>query len=88
MARQAIIPVRHSSCTSAGMPNLPAAMICRWALASARAPAAGSTGALPNGRVSWPTPFAIRVCQSPCRAASDCRGATSPSASSTPIQMA
>ena len=45
VACQAASPVRHSSCTMAGMPCRPAAMIWRWLRATARAPSAGVTGA-------------------------------------------
>ncbi len=44
-------------------------MIWRWLLASARAPSAGLTGAVPYGRVSCPTPSLISVSQGPVRAA-------------------
>ena len=49
-------PVRHSSWTWAGMPSLLLAAIRAGAAASERAPGTGSTGAVPNGRVSCPSP--------------------------------
>ncbi len=56
VACQALKPVRHSSWTRAGIPNLLLATICACAAASERAPATGSTGFVPNGRVSCPRP--------------------------------
>ena len=41
VACQAASPVRHSSCTRAGIPSRPAATIWRWVSATARAPSAG-----------------------------------------------
>ena len=52
VADQAAKPVRHSSCATAGMPNRLAATIRSCSLASARIPAAGATGPVPNMRVS------------------------------------
>ncbi len=86
VACQASIPVRHSSCTMAGMPNRPAATIWSWSTATARAPSAGATGAVPNTRVSWPRPASMRVSQSGTGAASCWCGTTSPRAESTPTQ--
>ena len=61
VARQAASPVRHSSCTWAGIPNRLAAITSRCRSASARSPSRGSTGAVPNGRVSWPRPSSMSV---------------------------
>jgi hypothetical protein len=84
VACQAARPVRHSSWTSAGMPCRPAAMIWRWVRASPRAPMPGSTGAVPNGRVSWPIPSRTTAGQSGAAACSCWCGATSPRAASSP----
>jgi hypothetical protein len=85
VAVHAASPVRHSSCTSAGMPNRPAAMICRWLSARPFAPSSGSTGAVPKGRVSCPSPVLISASQSTGAAAISCWcGATSPSVASIP----
>lgn len=43
------------------MPNRLAATICACEAASDRAPSTGSTGAVPNGRVSWPSPCWMTV---------------------------
>ena len=51
VAPQAASPVRHSSCTCAGMPNRLAPITCRCRSARARNPSPASTGAVPNGRV-------------------------------------
>ena len=52
VAPQVAKPARHSSCASAGMPNRLDATIRSWVRCSESAPRAGSTGAVPNGRVS------------------------------------
>ncbi len=86
-ACQAASPVRHSSCTMAGMPCRPAAMIWRWLRATARAPSAGGTGAVPYTRVSCPMPSWMRTSQLPAAATWSCWcGATSPLAASAPTQ--
>ena len=87
-ACQAASPVRHSSCTMAGMPCRPAAMIWRWLRATARAPSAGVTGAVPYTRVSCPIPSLDEVVPADPAAATWSRwcGATSPLAASTPTQ--
>ena len=72
VACQASSPVRHSSCTMAGMPSRPAAMIWRCRPASARAPSAGLTGAVPYGRVSCPTPSLISVAQGAAELTDSC----------------
>jgi hypothetical protein len=52
------------------MPWRLAAMIRRWVRASPRAPIPGSTGAVPNGRVSWPMPSRVISGQSGAAACS------------------
>ena len=52
VAPQAAKPARHSSCAIAGIPNLLLSAIRRWLRINEIAPAVGSTGAVPNGRVS------------------------------------
>ena len=88
VAVQAAKPVRHSSCATAGMPNLLAAMTRACSAASARMPSAGVTGRVPNTRVSWPIPHLMS-------SSSDgpswlknrsCIGATPPSSPAAPIQ--
>ena len=87
VACQAASPVRHSSCTMAGIPCRPAATICRWTAATARAPSAGLIGAVPYGRVSCPTPSLISASQLTSGAAASCWcGATGPLVASTPTQ--
>ena len=56
VAVQAAKPVRHSSCATAGMPNLLAATICACSSRSVRTASSGGTGRVPNTRVSWPRP--------------------------------
>ncbi len=86
MACQAPRPVRHSSCTSAGIPT-PARASSRWVLATARAPATGSTGAVPNARVSCPTPSRSTSDQSAGGSCEECwNGATCPEVASAPTQ--
>ncbi len=72
VACQASSPVRHSSCTMAGMPSRLAAMIWRCRPASARAPSAGLTGVVPYGRVSCPTPSLISVAHGPAELTDSC----------------
>ena len=85
MACQAVNPARHSSWTSAGIPQRLAATI--WACEAARdlAPTLGSTGAVPNGRVSCPSPPAMASAQigASCDMSS-CWGATAAAVDSAP----
>ena len=61
-------------------------MIWRWARASARAPRTGSTGAVPNGRVSCPRPWTISSSKFGGAAVWSCWwGATAPESASAPI---
>ncbi len=62
-------------------------MIWRWLRATAWAPSTGSTGAVPKGRVSCPTPSPISLSQSAGAAATSCWcGTTSPPIASIPTQ--
>jgi hypothetical protein len=82
VACQAASPVRHSSCTIAGIPNRPAVMICCCVRATLRAPISGSTGTVPNALVSWPMPSLISSSKPTASAVNSCWcGATSPAAS-------
>lgn len=66
---------------------MPAAAISRWLLATARAPATGSTGAVPKGRVSCPTPSRSMSDQSAGGSSEECwNGATCPEVASAPTQ--
>ena len=49
-------PVRHSSCATAGMPNLFAATTCSCSCHRVCAATAGATGRVPKTLVSWPRP--------------------------------
>jgi hypothetical protein len=60
VAVQAAKPVRHSSCATAGMPNLLAATTWACRSRSVRRASAGGTGRVPNTRVSWPRPSRTR----------------------------
>ena len=66
VAVQAAKPVRHSSCATAGMPNRLAATIRACSAARARVAAAGSTGRVPNTRVSCPIPFLMSLSRGGC----------------------
>lgn len=80
-------PVRHSSCTSAGMPNRLPATISACSRASVWAPSVGVTAAVPNGRVSWPRPVCSRSAQSTVSSTrSCCRGAMSSTVAFAPRQ--
>lgn len=84
VACQAVKPARHSSWATAGMPKRPASAIRRWARARACAPSAGSTGAVPKERVSWPSPRVISSSQSYEEAISLWSGATPPPSVAAP----
>ena len=88
VAVQAAKPVRHSSCATAGMPNLLAATTCACTSRSVRAASAGGTGRVPNTRVSWPRPARMSSANGASEARkSPCIGATLPSRAWRPSQM-
>src|SRR5581483_5586244 len=60
VAPRAMNPVRHSSCTIAGMPRRVSSTRRRCNPLTMRAPSAAATGALPNGRVTCPSPCSMR----------------------------
>lgn len=84
VAPHAANPARHSSWASAGMPNRLAATMRRWVRARERAPSAGSTGAVPNGRVNWPSPWGSSSSRSTGSSMSCWCGATSPPSAEAP----
>lgn len=69
------------------MPNLPASVIRDCARASATAPTPGSTGAVPNGRVSWPSPRVVSSTKSTGSTMSFWWGATPSPSASAPTQI-
>jgi hypothetical protein len=69
------------------MPNRLASATCRCDAASERAPATGSTGRVPNGRVSWPRPCAMTSAQTTGSLVMSCWcGATPAPEGSAPTQ--
>jgi hypothetical protein len=68
------------------MPKRLAATICAWETASERAPRTGSTGAVPNGLVSWPSPCRMTSLQGAPSIMSAWYGATPPPSASAPAQ--
>jgi hypothetical protein len=52
-------PVRHSSCTSAGIPSRVSRLSLLCSCHSQAARSAGSTGRVPYTRVYWPSPFLV-----------------------------
>ena len=87
VAPHAAKPARHSSCAMAGMPWAPSATIRCWVRISDSAPRAGSTGAVPNGRVSCPSPAGSSASRSTASSTNSfwC-GATSPPSVAAPTQ--
>ena len=87
VADQAAKPVRHSSWATAGMPSRLAATIRAWSPASARIPAAGGTGRVPNTRVSCPIPCRMSSSSGGCSSLNwSCMGATPSPSADAPIQ--
>src|SRR5580693_5710200 len=81
VAPQVKKPVRHSSWATAGMPNRFAATTRACSSASFLRPSSGPAGAVPNTRVSCPSPPAMAASNLSAPRKLSCIGATSPASS-------